>query len=464
MVRNIDLHDIPRPVRVILDTLKNASFDAYIVGGAVRDVLMGKVTHDWDFTTNATPEQIRTLFSDTYYDNAFGTVGVAHKHLVEQFPELSKEKGDGDEVYEITTYRSEGVYSDYRRPDTVTWGKTLEEDLARRDFTINAIALKPKEKKYAVVDPYHGAQDLDMKIIRTVGDPNERFREDALRMMRAIRFGAQLGFSIEPKTLKAIQNNKDLIKHISWERIRDEFLKVLISDFPKDGILLMHTSGLLQYVMPEITEGQGVKQSGHHIYDVWEHTLNAVQECPSKDPIVRLAVLLHDVGKPKTARKTPKGAVTFYGHEVVGSRMAKEIAKRFKLSNKDTQKVFTLVRWHMFVYDKHMTDAYIRRFIKRVGYEYIPDMMDVRIADRLGSGSKRTSWRLEEMKERIQKELHPPLSIRDMAVNGKDVMRELRLKPGKKVGMILKKLFADIEKNPEHNTKEYLMKKMKTLA
>lgn len=456
MVRNIDLTVIPKSVVLILKTLTKHHFDAYIVGGAVRDVLMGKQSNDWDFTTNATPEDIQNIFKDTYYDNTFGTVGVSHKHLVEQFPELSNDQNE-EEIYEITTYRSEGLYTDHRRPDSVSWGKTIEEDLGRRDFTINAMALKLTGESFEIVDLFHGQEDLEKKLIQTVGTADERFKEDALRMLRAIRFGAQLGFSIEKNTLEAIQKNHDLITHISFERIRDEFLKILTSNYPKDGILLLYSSNLLQHIVPELIDAIGVEQSGHHIYDVWTHSLNAVQECPSNDPIIRLSALLHDIGKPRTAKKTPKGTVTFYGHEVTGARMAKDIAKRLKLSNKEIDKVFTLVRWHMFAYDKNMTDAYIRRFIKRVGFEYIPSMMDVRIADRLGSGSRKTSWRLEEMKERIEKELHPPFSMNDMAIDGNDVMKTLHIKPGKRVGEILKALFKEVEEHPEKNTKEYLL-------
>lgn len=439
---------LPTSVQTILKKMKSAGFEVYIVGGAVRDLLLSKPTTDWDFATRATPEQIQQLFPDHFYDNAYGTVGVAGKYVGDaEHPDI---------IYEITTYRSEGLYSDHRRPDKVEWGKTIEEDLKRRDFTINAIALA--EATY--IDPFNGQTDLKNNIIRAVGDPTTRFEEDALRMMRAVRFGAQLGFAIEEKTLSAIAKHAKLITEISWERIRDEFLKILSSDHPDTGLEVLEKSGLLHHIMPELLPAKGVMQAHHHIYDVWNHTLHAVRECPSRDPIVRFAVLLHDIAKPQTAKQID-GGVTFYNHEVTGSRVAKSIATRFKLSKKDIQRIFTLVRWHMFVYNSNVTDAYIRRFTRRVGPENIEDMIALRIADRLGSGAKRTSWRLEEMQARVKEQLKKPFTMRDMVIDGKDIMKELKLKPGPKVGAILKDLFKDILENPEHNAKEYLLEKAK---
>lgn len=441
---------LPQPVRMVLDKMKSADFEVYIVGGAVRDLLLDKTVTDWDFATNATPEQIQAVFPDHFYDNDFGTVGVAGKYL--------DDTEHPDAIYEITTYRSEGLYSNHRHPDSVAWGKTIEEDLKRRDFTINAIALDGE----TLIDPYNGQKDLTAKLVRAVGDPATRFQEDALRMMRGVRFSAQLGFTIEDQTLKASQENALLITRISWERIRDEFLKILVSDHPEVGLELLDESGLLEQILPELQTAKGVKQAHHHIYDVWTHTLYAVRDCPSKDPIVRFAVLLHDIAKPKTAKEID-GGVTFYNHEVVGARMAKEIAIRFKLPKKDIQRVFGLVRWHMFVYSPNVTDAYIRRFIRRVGLENIEDMMALRVADRLGSGAKRTSWRLEEMQDRVKGQLTKPFSMNDMAIDGDDLIKEFTLKPGPQLGKILKDLFAEVLKNPENNTREFLLEKAKAL-
>ena len=447
----------PNPVQFILRTLIQAKFEAYVVGGAVRDMLRKQPVRDWDFTTNATPEEIQQLFPNHFYDNQFGTVGVAGKYV--------EDLENPEEVYEITTYRSESEYADHRRPQSVSWGKTLMEDLTRRDFTINAMAM---DANGSVLDPFNGRSDLDRGIIRAVGNPEERFAEDALRMLRAIRFGAQLGFLIDQKTLTAIQTHAETLKHISWERIRDEFLKILSSNFPDEGIQMLHSTNVLHHMLPELLEGRGVDQAHHHIYDVWTHTLLSVKNCPTKDPIVRFAVLLHDIAKPRTANKPkrPDGTeepVTFYNHEVVGARMAKDIAQRFRLSKKDTSRIFTLVRWHMFVYDKSVTDAYIRRFIRRVGIENIEDMIALRIADRLGSGAKRTSWRLEEMQDRIREQLVQPFTIRDLKIDGNDLMRELQLKPGPILGKVLKELFEEVLEEPSRNTTEYLLKRAETL-
>jgi len=354
----------------VLTVLETAGFKAYVIGGGVRDLLTKTPVQDWDFTTDAIPEQIQKLFADNYYDNNFGTVGV---------------KLD-DQVFEVTTFRTESGYSDRRRPDKVAWGKTIKEDLQRRDFTINAVALTPKLE---LVDPFNGKEDLKNKLVRAVGDANKRFAEDALRMLRAIRIASQLGFVIEVKTLAAIAKNSTLINQISAERIRDELLKIIASAYPKEGIMLMFNAGLLEHILPELPTTRGVTQSGHHTKDVWNHSLDALAACPSTEPIVRLATLLHDIGKPQVKAIGGKNTeVTFYNHEVVGARMAKTIARRLKLSKKDTDLLWLLVRWHMFQYEPKMTDKAIRRFIKRVGRENINKMIMLRIGDRVGGGSR----------------------------------------------------------------------------
>ncbi|HSW89310.1 MAG TPA: HD domain-containing protein [Patescibacteria group bacterium] len=440
--------NLPTPVLKIIRTLTSANFTCEIVGGAVRDLVLGIPTNDWDFTTNATPQQIMPLFPDSFYENTYGTVMIAQKHLNPD-PSLL----DPDLIYDITTYRSDGTYRNHRQPETVTWGKTIEEDLQRRDFTINAMALRGSE----IIDPYEGQKDLRNKVIRTVGNPQDRFEEDALRMLRAVRFSVQLGFEIEGETKKAISAKASLLSEISWERIGTETMKILGSPEPKRGILLLDELGLLPFILPELVEAKNVRQSGHHIYDVWDHSLNALAACESSDPVVRLATLLHDIGKPVTAKETSSGTVTFYSHEVLGARTAKAIAKRLQLGSSDCNRIFTLVRWHMFTYDKDVTDAYIRRFIRRVGVEHINDMITLRIADRVGSGSKRSSWRLEELQQRVYEQLHQPLSLKDMAIDGHDVMEAMHIKPGPEIGKILSNLFEDVLENPEHNTREYLL-------
>jgi tRNA nucleotidyltransferase (CCA-adding enzyme) len=467
---------LPLEVIALVSILQKAQFSVEVIGGAVRDTLLKRETNDWDLTTNAKPEEIQKLFPEHFYENEFGTVGITRQHIREQlgWSIEGMDEDHLDEVFEITTYRSDSTYSDHRRPDSVEWGTTLEQDLARRDFTINAMAFSfvadehewhvltdadTLEVNAKLIDPYNGQTDLKNKTIRTVGNPDERFQEDALRMLRAVRFGAQLGYVLDMEVAVALQQNAGLIAHVSWERIRDEFLKTIVTDFAEQALTLLATTGLLQYILPELLDAKGIDQRGHHEYDVWTHSIRACAFCPSKDPIVRLATLLHDIAKPETQAplEGSEGEFTFFNHEVVGARTAKEICYRFKLSKEETQRVFTLVRWHMFHYQPSMTDSAIRRFIRRVGVENIEDIMALREADRLGSGSKKTSWRLEEMKERIEEQLHQPMQVRDLAVKGKDVMEVLGIAPSRKVGDILQILFEEVLDNPEKNTREYLL-------
>ncbi|GIK83949.1 MAG: HDIG domain-containing protein [Patescibacteria group bacterium] len=503
----------------ILYVLQKNGFEGYMVGGAVRDTLItvsSLSAADYDFTTNAKPEQIQKIFPEHFYENIYGTVGVAREHLLEQMDrqnasqllesanreksvidldtatkiheslqkkslESENQQTQPKDIYEITTFRSDGTYADHRRPDQVTWGNSLKEDLDRRDFTINALAIQVKlsvlEKinystapdvitiapsDYTVIDLHDGILDLTNQVIKTVGDPNRRFSEDALRMLRAIRFSVQLNMKIEKSTFEAIVTNAQLLKHVSFERIRDEFLKMLKSNFPKEAILMLDETGLLKYILPELLDGKGVNQGGHHTTDVWTHNLDAIANCPSKDPIVRLATLLHDIAKPHTYKETDNKP-TFYNHEIIGSRIAKQIAQRLKLSKRDIERIFLLVRYHMFYYQPEHTDASIRRFMRKVGLENINDILDLREADRLGSGARKTSWRLEEMKERMIAQLHQPFAITDMAINGHDLMDNLQLTPGPKLGEVLNKLFELVLENPELNTKATLLTEAKKL-
>ncbi len=473
---------IPLPVLYVVDRLTQEGFEAFVVGGAVRDLALGKKEIlDWDITTNAKPEEIQPIFNESFYDNAFGTVMVAVKHVWEQMnqaglvesTELPSEFETMD-VFDITTYRNEKGYSNNRHPDEVVWGDSLEEDVKRRDFTINAMAIKLEIQdlrfknqelvEVEVVDFHGGMEDLGNKLIRTVGNAEERFGEDALRMMRAIRIGAQLAFEIEETTLKAIGAKADLISNVSWERVQVELFKILASDFAADGIGLMHSSGLLKHILPELEEGIGVAQGGRHKTDVWTHGLDSLRECPSGDVIVRLATLLHDVGKPRTAKKQGPRGVTFYGHEVVGAHMCNKISDRLRLSKKQRNKLFTLVRWHMFTYQPEMTDAAIKRFIRRVGLENINDMMMLRVGDRKGGGSRATSWRLRELQKRIGENLYEPLSVKDLKVDGTDVMDRLGMKPGRAVGVILNKLFEEVMEDRLENDKEVLLNRVDELA
>ena len=453
---NKNMFPIPQTVMEIYDAFKKAGYEMYLVGGSVRDMLLDKPCKDWDFTTNATPEEMLSLFPHGFYDNQFGTVGI---------PAVID---DVDSVVEITTYRTERDYKDGRHPTSVLWGKTIEDDLERRDFTINAIAYDITSQTY--IDPFHGQEDLGQKIVRAVGDPTKRFKEDALRLMRAIRFATQLSFIIEEQTWKSIQEDAMLLPAISGERIRDELLKILASDFPYEGIMMLKNTNLLQYIIPELLEGIKLSQSRpgrHHVYDVFTHNILSMKLCPSKDPIVRFATLIHDLGKSRVVGKDENGLVIFYNHEVAGAQMAYEICNRLHFSKKDRKKIVTLIRWHMFTVDEHITDAAVRRFIRRVGVENVKDMIDLRIGDRLGSGipeNRAESWRLKKFKERIEEQLKPaPFSINDLAIDGNDIMKELNSKPGPEIGKILQKLFEEVDENLELNTKDYLLKRVKEL-
>jgi putative nucleotidyltransferase with HDIG domain len=369
-------------------------------------------------------------------------------------------------VVEITTYRTETGYSDRRHPEKVSWGKTINEDLSRRDFTMNAIAMKLGGKK-EFVDPFAGQKDIEKKLIRAVGNPKERFKEDALRLLRGVRFATVLGFDIEKETGKEIVNDAPLIQHVSQERIRDELFKILGSEDPYKGILLLKSTGLLEFILPELMEGidlSQVRPGRHHTDDVFTHNLLSLKHCPSKDPIVRFAALLHDVGKPKVAGKDKEGLVTFYNHEVAGAKIAYEICERLHLSKKERERVVSLIRWHMFGVNENQTDSAVRRFIRKIGIENIQDMLDIRIADRLGSGRPAESWRFKLFKDKVEEQLKPaPFSINDLEIDGNDIMKELNLKPGPQVGKILGILFEEVDEDLSKNTKDYLLKRAKQI-
>lgn len=449
--------ELPKRIIDLMNEFGGA--EIFVVGGAVRDLLLGREIKDWDLTTNLPPEEILKLFpKNSFYNNLFGTVGIVFD----------------DEVFEVTTYRSEEGYADNRHPDKVIWGKTLEEDVKRRDFTINAMAIginpsvlrtAPLDRgankiSYEILDYYDGQEDLKNGLIRTVRNPDERFSEDALRMMRAVRLSSQLRFQIEEKTFESIVKNAKLINNIAFERIRDELFKILVTDCPGDGLMVLKNSGILKLIMPEILAGVGMAQRGHHIYDVWKHSVEALNNCSSKNPITRLAALLHDVGKPVVMRKIGANN-TFHNHEVVGSRIALNIGKRLKLSKDELQQLFILTRWHMFTVSEMQTDSAVRRFIKNVTVPYLDEMIALRRGDRLGSGAKETSWRWELFKNRLIEVQKQPFSVKDLKVNGQDVMEILGIKPSRKVGEVLDALFAQVELDPKLNERERLREKIK---
>src|SRR3989338_2960502 len=448
-------YTLPNEVKNIMNKFRDHNFQIYIVGGAVRNLLMDKAVSDWDFTTDAKPEEILRIFPEGFYDNKFGTVGIPFQEV--------------NSPYEITTMRKEGIYKDHRRPVEVGWTEKIEEDLARRDFTVNAIALgkgkalNVKGEDLTLIDPFHGQEDIRNKTIRCVGNPDRRFQEDALRLIRAIRFATELKFEIEEKTFAAIKNNADLISEISYERIRDELFKILSSS-NDIGVLKLRETGILQIILPELEKCFGIKQEGpkhDRVYDIGEHSLLALKFTPSGNSLVKLAALLHDIGKPDTVNVGQDANVTFYNHDVVGGNIVLKIAKRFNLSRKQTDKLYRLVRWHLFTVDEKQTDAAIRRFVKNVGLENIDDMMAVRIGDRLGGGTqKAVSLRMEKFRERINQVLQKPFSIADLKVNGKDVMKTLNIKPGPKVGEVLQKLFEEVLEDSSKNNREYLLNRI----
>jgi len=442
--------EIERHVLKALDLLKNDGFEAYLVGGCIRDYLLNKTPKDWDLTTNATPEEIIKVFKDfkTVYENDFGTVAV----FVE------------NKILEITTYRTEDDYSDKRHPQKIGWTKSLEEDLKRRDFTINAIAM---DVSYRTIDLFNGKEDLNAKIIRTVGRADERFNEDALRMLRAVRFASTLDFKIEKNVLLSISKNKALLLKISEERIRDEFIKIINSDNAKKGILLLKETGLMHYIIPELEEGYNCKQNKHHIYDVFEHNLEALSFAVKKnyDFYIRMAALLHDVSKPETKKGEGENA-TFYNHEIVGAKTTKKILTRLKFTKKDIDKIVNLVRYHLFYYNvAEVTESSIRRLIKNVGMENMEDLIKLRMCDRIGSGCpKAEPYKLRHLKYLIEKVSKDPISVKMLQINGEDIIDLLKIKPSKRIGLVLEILLAEVLENPEKNNKQYLQERTLSLG
>ena len=444
---------LPKQAKDLMDKVKKAGYVCFAVGGCVRDMILGNQTGDWDFTTDAKPEEIQKLFPDSYYDNKFGTVGIP----IYKNPKSVK---DQYAIYEITTFRSERGYSDFRHPDEVVFGSTLSEDLQRRDFTMNSLAYDGK----IIIDEHNGMKDIEKKLIRAVGEAELRFSEDALRMLRAVRFCVQLSFELEKTTYSAIIKNSRLISRISAERIRDELIKILKTDLPSRGILLLRDTGLLKEILPEIEKCFGIEQKSpkrHHIFDVGTHLLKSLESCPSEDPIVRMATLLHDVGKTVTYKKTAEGIITFYNHEIIGASIVNNIAERLHFSKKDRERMVTLVRHHQFTVDERQTDSAVRRFIRNVGIENVPDMLDLRTGDRLGGGARETSWRLDLFKKRLVEVQKQPFSVSDLKVNGHDVMKIYNSGPGPLVGAVLNMLFEDVVTGKLPNEKAELLKRIK---
>jgi len=439
---------IPNYVTHVTETLEKAGFEAFLVGGCVRDLILERDPKDWDVTTNAKPEEIIALFEKTIYENTFGTVGVC-------VPKVTCETEYN--IVEVTPYRTETKYSDFRHPDEVEFSENIEDDLKRRDFTMNALVYNLS--KGQLIDLYKGQEDIKDKVIRAVGNPNDRFQEDALRILRAIRFSVQLDFAVAYEIMQSIAENKDLIKNISFERIRDEFTKIIMSGNPVAGIALLQKLNLLKYIIPELEESIGCEQKGAHIYDVWEHLLHALDHSAKKGwPLeIRLSALFHDIGKPRSRRVGIKKEYTFYGHEVIGARMTKQIMERLKYPKKTSDLVNNLVRGHMFFSDTEMiTLSAVRRVVANVGKEHIWDLMNVRECDRVGMKKKETPYRLRKYHAMIEEVLRDPISVSQLAINGKYMMEMLHMKPGPRMGWILSSLLEEVLDDPTKNTKEHL--------
>ncbi|MDD5720931.1 MAG: HD domain-containing protein [Candidatus Pacebacteria bacterium] len=512
---------IPKEVSHVTNTLEKAGFEAYLVGGCVRDLLMDKIPNDWDVTTNAKPEQIIGLFEKTVYENTFGTVAVVvSRETLGTSPQPSPCKGEGEIqdviretshnfIIEVTPYRTEAKYSDFRHPDEVKFSDKLEDDLKRRDFTVNAMALSPKGH---LVDLFDGIKDIKDKTLKAVGDPDDRFAEDALRMLRAVRFSCQLNFFIAQETTESILKNSELIKKISEERIRDEFVKITTSANASSGVLMLQKFNLLKNIIPELLEGVDCEQGGEHIYDVWNHSLLALQHAANKNWSleIRLAALFHDIGKPRARRlagkqdgeinsafsgslsvrartalplgssacETPreskfispssslkaKKKFTFYGHEVVGARMAKKIMERLKFPKKEIELVSKLVRNHMFFSDTELiTLSAVRRIITKVGKENIWLLMDVRECDRVGMKKKEAPYRLRKYFAMIEEALRDPISVGQLKINGEFMIKELGITSGPRMGWILHALLEEVLDAPEKNTVEHLSELVKSL-
>ncbi len=446
----------PKEIKSVVNKIKSQGFEAYLVGGCIRDLLRGEKPRDWDIATNAKPSKIEKIFPNYFSDNKFGTVTV-----------LTESEDPSLKEIEITPYRSEEQYTDKRHPDKIEWVRNIEKDLSRRDFTINAIAADLEDSDLEIIDPFKGQKDLEKGLIRTVGKPGERFSEDALRIMRAVRFATVLSFEIESKTQKAVKDSASWLKAISKERIRDELMKIIMSENASQGIDLLRELNLLKYVIPELEEGHGVGQNKHHIYGCYEHSLRSLDYAAKQgfNKYVRLAALLHDVGKPRSKEGEGK-ASTFYNHEIIGANMARKILERLKFSKKDIEKVVKLVRYHLFYYNVgEVSESSVRRLVRKVGLENIDELIQVRMADRIGSGCpKAEPYKLRHLRYLAERVSRDPLSVKKLKVSGDDVIKILGTKPGPKVGQVLDILLGHVISDPEKNNREFLEKQIEKLS
>ena len=487
MIKNV-FNNVPKEVSRITSILNDAGFEAYLVGGCVRELLRDKKPKDWDITTKAKPEDILKVFEGThktFYENDYGTVGVVVEewqkkeeignviHETSDFPAHETNFNANNNVIhetspivEITPYRLEAKYSDSRHPDKVIYSKNIEEDLKRRDFTMNAIAYEPD--KGQLIDLYNGQKDIKDKIIRAVGNPEERFSEDALRIVRGVRLATELGFEIETETKEAIIKTSNKLANISIERIRDEFVRIVMSERPMWGIELARELGILKYIIPELETGIGIEQNAAHAFHVWEHNLRTLQHGAKKNWTlkVRIAALLHDVAKPQTRRwSNEKNNWTFYGHDVVGARVAEKVMERLKFPKKLSEDVVLLVRYHLFFSDtEKITHSAVRRILRSVGKDNIWDLMKVRACDRIGTGRpKENPYRLRKYEAMIEEVMRDPISVGALKIDGAKIMEMTGEKPGRRIGWVLHALLEEVIEDPKKNTEEYLEERIKIL-
>jgi tRNA nucleotidyltransferase (CCA-adding enzyme) len=449
---NLDIKipdNVSKTVLGIIKKLRERGFQCYLIGGSVRDLILGRVIYDYDFATDALPEDVMKLFRKTI------PTGIKHGTVT-----VLSDEGQ----FEITTYRSDGKYIDGRHPDSVSFSKELRIDVERRDFTINGLAYDPLSDE--IIDHVNGLQDIENKIIRTIGDPIMRFTEDGLRPIRACRFAAKLNFVIEEKTFMAMAETVEAVAKVSKERIRDELLKILESDTPSIGIEYLLKAGLLETFLPELSECHGVDQNKYHIFDVYYHSIYSCDAAPKEHPMIRLAALLHDIGKVPTRQPGVDGDFTFYNHEVVGAKMAKKLMKKLKFSNEQIEIINNLILNHMFHYTDEWTDGAVRRFIRKVGLDNISNLFTLRMADRKGNGARKgLPAPIERLKKRIDAviEQENAFSVRDLVINGNDIMKEFDLRPGPIIGKILDELLEMVLDNPELNEREKLIEKAREM-
>lgn len=434
---------IPGLLRRFSQIFLRRGFQCYLVGGAVRDMLIGRPLTDFDIATDALPAEVQKMFPRVI------PTGIKHGTVTVLFQGTR---------FEVTTFRIEREYLDGRRPGSVVFTPSIEEDLKRRDFTINSMAYDLAKGR--LLDPHQGREDLRRGIIRAIGSPLERFREDGLRPVRACRFAAQFGFSIEPQTFAAISSSLETVRKVSAERIRDELVRLLASREPSIGFRLMERSGLLALILPELAGAAGVEQRGLHCFDVLEHSLRSCDAAPADNLVVRLAALLHDIGKPACLQRSESGEPRFHGHERVSARMAEEALQRLRFSNEVIRRTCHLIRHHMFDGSEECSDAALRRLVARVGEDNLADLLALRRADQIGTcGDRRPSASLEAFQKRLERVLAESRAFtrKDLAVDGNTLMAELGLEPGPQIGILLDQLLQAVLEDPALNEREKLL-------